>query len=84
MAQHELTQAWRDCTPNGGSCYKEALVGRWETDLDRFQKLLVLRCLRQVCAVEDRYRFTCTWLHLLVLRCLRQVCAVDVATYMCI
>nr|XP_061814136.1 dynein axonemal heavy chain 1-like [Nerophis lumbriciformis] len=32
--------------------HREALPGEWETNLDRFQKLLVLRCLRADCLVQ--------------------------------
>ncbi len=38
--------AWRAYF-DSSTCYKDALPGKWDTCLEIFQKLLVLRCLRQ-------------------------------------
>jgi dynein heavy chain len=40
------TDAWNKFF-DSNSCFKDELNGRWETHLDKFQKLLILRSLRQ-------------------------------------
>lgn len=42
--------------------YRESLPGSWETELDSFQKLLVLRCLRSDCLVQGLQDFVSTHL----------------------
>lgn len=42
--------------------YRESLPGSWETELDSFQKLLVLRCLRSDCLVQGLQDFVSTQL----------------------
>lgn len=37
--------------------YREPLPGEWDTILDSFQKLLVLRCLRADCLVQGLQDF---------------------------
>lgn len=37
--------------------YRQALPGKWDTKLDSFQKLLVLRCLRADCLVQGLQDF---------------------------
>lgn len=32
--------------------FREPLPGEWDTELDSFQKLLVLRCLRADCLIQ--------------------------------
>jgi dynein heavy chain len=42
----ERVDEWRAFF-DSSTCFKDPLPGRWDTDLNIFQKLLVLRCLRQ-------------------------------------
>lgn len=37
--------------------YRQALPGKWDTKLDSFQKLLVLRCLRADCLIQGLQDF---------------------------
>lgn len=39
------------------SVNREALPGEWDTELDSFQKLLALRCLRADCLVQGLQDF---------------------------
>lgn len=37
--------------------YRELLPGDWDTKLDSFQKLLVLRCLKTDCLIQGLQEF---------------------------